>query len=113
MTIRRLRELIADLPDDARIYLDDGTSMFEGNSEVILVGAYAPPYDKMVLLQTRNDVDVSQELEARANWYSEHWDEVGEVDYWLELSEDGFTPDDFDEDEREHAILNFENYGLI
>ena len=70
MTIKRLKELIANMPDDARIYLDDGYEFFKGNSEVVVVARGVTENAKKVVLQTKNDFDVSEELEARFDYYS-------------------------------------------
>ena len=52
MTIKRLKEIIENLPDDMRIYADDGDfGMFSNNSEFVLL----VPYQNMAVLQTKND----------------------------------------------------------
>lgn len=93
MTIKKLKELIQYMPDDARIYLDDGTSFFEGNSEVICLTRGDYGYKNKVILQTKNDIDVGEELDARLDFYRESdWEEY---DAFLDLGEFGYTLDDF------------------
>ena len=113
MTIKRLKELIEYMPDDARIYLDDGDRMFEGNSEVIFAVQGALQYRDKVILQTKNDFDVEEELEARLDYYSSNdWDELDAV---MDLLDDGFVIDDFKyNDDRYLWIKEFaEDHGLI
>ena len=93
MTIKKLKQIIEDMPDDARIYLDDGTSFFDNNSEVLCFVKGSGINNKKIILQTRNDLDIEEELTARINFYEdEEWDEY---DMFLDLGEDGFTLDDF------------------
>lgn len=103
MTVRRLKEMIADLPDDARIFADDGSRLFEGNSEFVSL-CHCKQYPNRIVLQTKNDFDVQTELEARLEHYAEEeWDEY---DAFLDLAEDGYTLDDFtyDPDRYEWAM---------
>ena len=113
MTIAMLKELIADMPDDASIYLDDGNDFFSGNSEVVEVVQGALQYEKKVILQTKNDFDVEEELEAKFTYYSDNdWDELDAV---MDLFDSGYTVDDFKyNDDRYLWIKEFAEYhGLI
>ena len=93
MTIRKLKELIENMPDEARIYLDDGRSFFEGNSEVVCLVRGEWGYKDKVILQTKNDIDLEEELDARLDYYRENdWDEY---DSLLNLSDMGYTLEDF------------------
>lgn len=111
MTIKRLKEWIADIPDDARIYLDDGTSVFEGNTEIVALASYVEPYDKKIIVQTKSDFDVREELNARLEYYSEN--DYDELDAFMEMAADGYTPDDFDYDHYYYAKNFYEEHGLI
>lgn len=103
MTIGKLKQIIENMPDDARIYLDDGTSFFENNSEVLILAQGINENSKKIILQTRDDFDVSYELEARIKYkYKEGWDEY---DMFLDLGEDGFTLDDFKYDPRVYEYV--------
>lgn len=113
MTIGKLKNMIANLPNDARIYLDDGYSFFEGNSEVVIVCHGAGQYENKVVLQTKNDFDVANELEERLKYYSDNdWDEL---DAMMDMLEDGYTIEDFkyDDDRYMWAREFAENHGLI
>ena len=66
MTIRKLKEMIADLPDDMRVYADDGTDFFKGNSEFLCISASEE--FSMAVFQTRNDFEPVEETEAMLGW---------------------------------------------
>ena len=109
MTIRRLKEIIADMPDDLRICLDDGDL-----SEVVCVVSYVPPtpYDGKCILKTKNDFDVADELEARLEYAWEN--SVDEETFYWDFIEDGYVPEDFgDEDLAKHTREYCEEHGLI
>ena len=108
MTIRKLKEMIADLPDDMRVYADDGTDFFKGNSEFLCIAASKE--FSMAVFQTRNDFEPIEETEAMLQYFSEH-DEWNEVDAWLEFYERGYKPEDFADSD--WARENMENYELI
>jgi hypothetical protein len=111
MTVKMLKEMLADLPDDARIYADDGTNgSFEGNSEFVEM-CYSPQFPKIVIFQTRYDFDYVEELAAKLEHYSEEcWDEKDVVN---NLSEHGYVAEDFDDDDdiREWAYAAADTYG--
>lgn len=110
MTIKMLKQLIKDLPDDMRVYADDGsTSLFSDNNEFLI----APHKGTMLVLQTRNDFDVADELDAwlkhEANTFNSN-----EQDFWIEFCERGYVPEDFGIPHRiAWAREQLENYGLI
>lgn len=109
MTIRRLKELIADMPDDTRICLDN-----EYLDEVVCIVSYVPPtpYDGKCILKTKNDFDVADELEARLEYASEN--NIDEEDFYWDFVEDGYVPEDFgDEELANHAREYLEEHGLI
>ena len=108
MTIRKLKEMIADLPDDMRVYADDGTDFFKGNSEFLCIAASEE--FSMAVFQTRNDFEPIEETEAMLQYFSEH-DEWNEVDAWLEFYDRGYKPEDFADSD--WARENMENYGLM
>ena len=97
MTVKKLKELLENVDDDARIYLDDGYRMFMGNSEVVIL-AHAKQFPKKIVLQTKADIDVPDELEARQQFYAEKG--YDEYDFLLDCGEDGFVLDDFKYDAR-------------
>ena len=98
MTIRMLKEIIADLPDDARIYLDDGKGgTYENNSEIVDT-LYCEYFPKKLILQTRDDFEYWNEIEATLDYYREEG--YDELDAFLELGERGYTLEDFRETDR-------------
>lgn len=109
MTIKRLKEMIADLPDDMRIYADDSSYSLFGNdaSEFCCIAA-SPQFPKMCILQSKSDIDVGEELYGMAEYAEEeNWEEQ---DFFIEAYERGFKPEDFDDPE--WAEKQYENYGL-
>ena len=108
MTIRKLKEMIADLPDDMRVYADDGTDFFKGNSEFLCISVSEK--FSMAVFQTRNDFEPEEETEAMLQYFSEH-DEWDEVDAWMEFYDHGYKPEDFADPD--WAREQMENYGLI
>lgn len=117
MTIRKLKELIENLPDDMRIYADDGSNgMFSDNNE-FLTFVTSGVDENMCVLQTREDFDTSDELEAWCEYANEN--NMDEQDFWIEFSERGYVPADFsphgmvDEEREAWADKNLRNYGLI
>ena len=94
MTIKKLKELIQDIPDDARVYLDrKPLELIDSEDEVIDVTHFADPYGKIVLLRTRDDLDVSAELEGFLTFCSE--EDIDQYDAFLELGECGYVLKDF------------------
>ena len=112
MTIRKLKEIIADYPDDMRIYADDGSmGMFSDNSEFLVICSIVGN-DKMCVFQRRDDFETDIELEAWCKWASEN--NIAEQDFWIEFTERGYVPADFYNEEKEAwAYENLKNYGLI
>ena len=110
MTIRMLKELIKDLPDDMRVYADDGSyGMFSDNNEFLTT----PHHNNMLVLQTRNDFDVADELAAWLDHVANECD-TSEQDFWIEFYERGYVPEDFGiPDKISWARKQMENYGLI
>ena len=113
MTIRLLKELISDLPDNMRIYADDGTNgTFDDNNEFLTLVTNG----NMCVFQTREDIDTVEELKAWCKRASEeNWQEV---DFWMEFAERGYVPADFstngvDEEKEQWADENLRNYGLV
>lgn len=97
MTVRMLKEMLENVPDDARIYADDGDGgMFEGNSEFVEL-CYCEQFPHMIVLQTKRDFDYVDELEAKLEYYSEeNWNKTDMV---MELFEHGYVAEDFDYDD--------------
>lgn len=107
MTIKKLREMIADLPDDMRVYADDGLRSRKENSEFVCIAASSQ--DNMAVFQTANDIDVEEETADALEYFEEYgWEEQ---DAWSELVERGYKPDDFADSD--WAREQMENYGLI
>lgn len=96
MTVRMLKKMLENVPDDARIYADDGAGMFEGNSEFVEL-CHCKQFPHMIVLQTKHDFDYVYEIEAKLEHYSEeNW---SETDMVMELSEHGYNAEDFKYDD--------------
>lgn len=115
MTIRKLKELIADLPGNMRVYADNGSvGMFSDNSEFVTVlTAYG--VNDMCVLQTKRDFDVNEEVTSmRDHFVKKDTDDIHKQDFWYLFHELGYSYDDFknpaDQDE---AKKNLIKYGLI
>ena len=107
MTIKKLKEMIADLPDNMRVYADDGVRSFKENSEFVCIASSTT--DNMAVFQTAKDIDVIEETNAMLKYFFENdWDEV---DAWIEFRNRGYKPEDFADPE--YAKAQMENYGLI
>lgn len=108
MTIKKLKEMIANLPDDMRVYADDAVALGHDPSEFccLFVSSMKP---RKAILQTAKDFDAVEEAEAILTYAMENdWDEQ---DAWMKLSERGFKPEDFANPD--YAREMYENYGLI
>lgn len=112
MTIRKLKELIKDLPDDMRICADDGSmGMFSDNNEYLTL-VTKKGNTEMCVLQTRDDFETAEELDAWCEWASEN--NVDEQDFWIEFAERGYVPADFYDEEKEAwADKNLRHYGIV
>ena len=96
MTVRMLKKMLEDVPDDARIYADDGCGMFEGNSEFVEL-CDCEQFPHMIVLQTKHDIDCVDALEATLEYYSkENWNKMDMV---KDLSEHGYVAEDFEYDD--------------
>lgn len=113
MTIRYLKELIKNLPDDMRICADDGSKgMFSDNSEFVTLIYTKENENKICVLQTKHDFDLQEELQSMLEFASEN--DINECDFWTTFCETGYKYTDFeDEERREWAKEQLENYGLI
>lgn len=98
MTIRKLKELIANFPDDMRIYDDN-------NVEFVKVVRSTFEEDECVM-QTRRDVEPNYEVKMMRRRMEEN--------FWKSFHELGYTYTDFaDSKAREEAKKNLTDYGLI
>lgn len=117
MTVRHLKEILKNFNDNDRLVIDNGE--YEANSANEVIFAYKIrvadelTYRPIVICQTKNDFDVSCELEAQIERFKEeNWDEA---DALMELLEYGFVLDDFkyDPDRYNWAKMIGEEHGLI
>lgn len=118
MTIKHLKEIIADLPDDMRVYADNGFTILKGEEFLCGFGitngrnSKDPDYEERFVLQTKRDFNVVEELEAMCEYVMEN--DIDEQDFWTVFVERGFKPEDFADAEREAwAKEQLENYGLL
>lgn len=112
MTIKMLKEMIKDLPDDERLYLDNGSDVFNGDEVLDLCCLESPQGEHRVLARTRNDFDVAHELYAWCAYASEN--NIDEQDFWIEFDETGYKPEDFGNEEKARwARVQLEDYGLL
>lgn len=107
MTIKKLKEIIENLPDDMRVYADDGIRSRKENSEFICISPSKD--DNMAVFHTANDIDVVEETEAMLEYFFEN--NIEEQDAWIEIAERGYKPEDFADPD--WAREQMENYGLI
>lgn len=107
MTIKRLKEIIENLPDDMRIYADDGArGMFTNNNEFVL----AIPHGDMCVLQTKNDFDVNDEITA---WYDTAKNNGIDANaFWKSFYELGYDYDDFVDPKMQEEALKFRKENL-
>ncbi len=103
MTIKHLKELLKGFNDDDRIIIDLGDTMHATAENEVLYAfkhrkSSEPEYAPVVVLQTRADIDVSEELSASLNHYEEEG--YAEGDALSELLEIGYTLEDFKSIER-------------
>lgn len=99
--------MIQGLPDDMRVYADDGLRSRKENSEFICISESSQ--DNMAVFQTAKDIDVVEETTEMLKWFSDNnWEEV---DAWIEISERGYKPEDFEDPD--WAKTRLENYGLL
>lgn len=102
--------MIADLPDDARIYADDSMYSTFGDdiSEYVCI-IYCYQFPNKVLFRTKNDFEVDRELEAMSEVaVEEGW---GDEQFYMEALELGYTAEDFPDPEV--ARKQMEEHGLI
>ena len=117
MTVGVFKKILDGFNDTDRIIIDNGEHEANPSNEVIFAYKVRHPDEKearpVVILQTRDDFDVPNELEAQMKHFSEeNWDEA---DALSELFGYGFTLDDFkyDETRYEWAKRIAEKYGLV
>ncbi len=126
MTIRRLKELLSEFDDDDRIILDRGdTTKATSENEILCAYKVKGNTDKewapVVILQTRDDFDVGEELlatmmNASLSWMDPDAEVIYEGDLLYLLLETGYVLDDFkliDTDAYEWALDIAEEYGLV
>lgn len=93
MTVRHLKILLKGFNDDDRIILDNGNYQADCKNEILyafkLKASNESDYKPVVILQTREDIDVCEELSA----YIEHSKANGMTkdDVINELLEIGYT----------------------
>jgi len=103
MTIRKLKEMIAYLPDDMRICADD----IDESEFVCLFTTVGSP--SVCVLQSKADIDVEDELSCMAEVAKEFF--WGDEEFYMEALERGFIPEDFPDPEI--ARKQMEEHGLI
>lgn len=98
MTVKQLREAIEGLPDDYRIILDNGKSEADDHNEILSVFTYfrhgRDEQPRVVVLQTRDDLDVKEEINSFMFHYLCNVDLRPSEAISL-LEEFGFKSDDF------------------
>ena len=104
MTIRELKKLIENLPDDMRIYADDGDyGMFSSNSEFV-----ALVYDEtleMCVLQTKEDFDINNEIKS---WYEQVKKQtIDEKNFWKDFYEKGYLYEDLTDPEMKEKAYKY------
>ena len=104
MTVKMLKEILLKYNDDDRVILDNGHYEADSQNEVLYAIKLQPGNAKeplpVVVLQTRDDFDVPEELEASLEYFQK--ENYGEADALSELFEMGYTLDDFKYDKTRH-----------
>lgn len=99
MTVGMLKELIKNIPDDYRLILDNGKCVADDHNEVIFAVAYKTHgkvvQPKVLVLQTKDDIDVIEEIESTFKYYREENPEKPAREIFAELSERGFNRNDY------------------
>lgn len=102
MTIKRLKKIIENLPDDMRIYADDGKfGTFSNNSEFVLL----IPYQNMAVLQKKSDFDVNNEVTSHYNAAKRNGLDANT--FWNEFYELGYDYDDFADPKMKEEAFDF------
>lgn len=117
MTVGHFKKLLDSFNDDDRLIIDNGE--YEANPANEIIFAYKLTVSgeekprPVIICQTRNDFDVSNELEAQIERFRD--ENRDEADALTELIEYGFTVDDFkyDRDRYLWAMETAEKHGLI
>ncbi len=116
MTIGNLKKILDQFDDNDRLIIDNGEYEANPANEIIFAYKVLDSNGKpkpVVICQTRDDFDVSNELEAQIERFQkENWDET---DALMELMEYGFTVEDFryDQGRYEWATKIAREHGLI
>ena len=117
MTIKHFKELLNGFDDNDRIILDLGDNMkATSENEVIYAFKHRKSSESecapVVVLQTKADFDVAEELEAALKHYEE--ENYEEEDALSELLEMGYVLEDFKRIDRyDWATRVAEEHGLI
>jgi len=97
MTIKKLKKIINEFDDDDRIVITGKKGEISLDNEILFLEKMIP-FDgegpsKLIIAQTRNEVDIPTELEARIDYYQEeNWKEIDTIE---DLFDIGFRLDDF------------------
>lgn len=97
MTIKKLKQIIEKFNDDDRIVISGEKGEVSLDNEILFLQKLIPFNNeepiKLIVAQTRNEIDIPTELEARLDYYQEeNWKESDTVEDLLEI---GFKLDDF------------------
>ena len=111
MTIKKLKEMIANLPDDMRIYADDSAyDMFGDDASEFVCLVTSSQVPGKAVLQKKTDIDVQEELSCMADLMIACC-ESDDVLY-AEALERGFVPEDFPDPVETRRRMT-EEYGLL
>lgn len=98
MTIGMLKELIENVPDDYRVILDNGKCEADDLNEVVFAFTYKRhgkiKDPKVLVLQTKDDVDVKEEIESTYKYYKDENPQKPSREIFAELLAQGFNKDD-------------------
>lgn len=110
MTIKHLKEMIKDLPDDMRVY--DSRDL-ESPEEFVSCFVCDNGRKTFFTFETRDDFDVETELEAMFDHFVDN--DIDELDGAMLLVDMGYTAEDFDynKDRRLWFETFTKEHGLI
>lgn len=92
MTVGRLKELLRNVPNNVEIRLHDAYQGEDLISVSHLLGRNSN--NQIVVMETRNDFDVQEELKAR--FFDAFVNNDNEWDFYWELVSDGYKLEDFE-----------------
>ena len=111
VTLKKFKEQIKDMPDDMILTVET-PRMLGNNGNLVMYTAYDRD-KKYLAINCKADMDIGTELEARFEYAAKN--QLDELDFYMELLDDGYTLKDFayDEERYKYAKNFMEEHGLL